>query len=115
MDIVVLWLMAVFCVGVASMGVYWTYKVASKISKHRWPVLVLVDKHTPVAKAAIKYVERYVPSAESSVVVWNGKEACSGGILKSENLTDDEAAKLLFTALNEIGEGIGIQTALIRK
>lgn len=114
MDIV-LWLMAVFSVGVVSAGVYWTVKLANKMRKYKWPVLVLVDKKTPAAKMAIKYVEKYIPQVESSIVIWNGKEGCDGGILKTENMTDEEAARLLCVALNEIGESIGVQTALIRK
>lgn len=114
MDMVI-WLMAVFSVGVVSIGVYWTFKAASKLSKYKWPVLVLVDKKTPAAKMAIKYVEKYIPTVESSIVIWKGKDGFDGGVLRSENMTDEEAAKLLLTALTEVGENIGIQAAIIRK
>ena len=71
----------------------------------------LLIQHSPCSRCVGEYIEKYQSQATSEIHVWRNCE--DGGVLKSENLTDEEAFKMLLSAVDEIGAKIGIKTAVI--
>lgn len=108
MDIVLL-LATALGIAVMAYALYWFVK-ASALSKSNPNLMLSVFLQKSVcSRATGKYVDKYMPKAKYQLILWNG------GILKSENMTDEEAMKLLLTAANEIGDGIGYKAALVCK
>lgn len=99
--------------GIACMGyaVYWGVKVATLAKKYPHLLLTYFLQKDACSKLTGEFVEKYMPQAKSEIIIWRNEK--SGGFLKTENMTDEDTWKLLQLAANELGDRIGIKTAVI--
>lgn len=107
MDIALLFAAAI---GILIMGFAILFALKAQILQHG-RFLTYFVQNSPCSKSTAIYVEKHMKQASQQVILWCGKDG--GGVLKSENMTDEDAFKKLAAATSEIGDRIGVQTAFI--